>query len=171
MIKFEDLKIVKPEEKFSKVFYNDVEITVKHKRPVNELMMMTSYVLSEAEDPKMSYFHPVRFNVIFTNAIIEFYTDIEIPEDMTFDVIYDLVKCDGLYELITAEIEDDIDYIFKLISQTAKEIYSYRSSLVGIMEKITSDYGALSLDAEQIRQNLDNPEGIELLRNIMDRFG
>ena len=39
------------------------------------------------------------------------------------------------------------------------------------MEKITTDYGALSLDAEQIKQNLDNPEGLELLRNIMDRFG
>ena len=171
MVKFEDLKIVKPEEKFSKVFYNDVEITVKHKLPVNELMMMTSYVLSEAEDPKMSYFHPVRFNVIFTNAIIEFYTDIEIPEDMTIAEVYDLVKCDGLYDLICSEIEDDIKYIFNLISQTAKEIYAYRTSLVGIMEKITTDYGALSLDAEQIKQNLDNPEGLELLRNIMDRFG
>lgn len=171
MVKFEDLKIVKPEEKISKVLYNDVEITVKHKLPVDDLMKMASYVLSEAEDPKMSYFHPIRFAVIFTNAIIEFYTDIEIPEDMMFSEVYDLVKCDGLFNLIVAEIEDDIEHIYELISRTAKEIYTYRTSLVGIMEKVTNDYGALSLDAEQIRENLDNPEGLALLRNIMDRFG
>lgn len=171
MVKFEDLKIVKSENVTTTIFYNDVAINVKHKLSVDDLMKMASYILSEAEDPKMSYFHPIRFNVIFTNAIIEFYTDIEIPEDMTIAEVYDLVKCDGLYDLICSEIKDDIDYIFNLISQTAKEIYAYRTSLVGIMEKITTDYGALSLDAEQIKQNLDNPEGLELLRNIMDRFG
>lgn len=173
MVKFEDLISSVEENPISTtvVNFNGIDIEVKSELTADEMMKMSSYILSETEDPKMSYFHPIRFNVIFVNAVLEFYTNIEIPEDMTIAEIYDFAVNTGLYELIKKNIKDDINLVFNLISQTAKEIYAYRTSLVGIMEKITTDYGALSLNAEQIKQNLDNPEGLELLRNIMDRFG
>lgn len=175
MVKFEDLKLTKPNmdsvENTSILNFKDVEITIRKKITIDEVMKMTSYILSEAEDERMSYFHPVRFNVLFVNAIIEFYTDIEIPEDMTIADVYDMVIDSGLYTMVREHIEDDVDGLFMVISKTAKEIYAYRSSLVGIMEKVTNDYSALTLDSEQIKENLNNPESLELLRNIMDRFG
>lgn len=175
MIKFEDLKInnlfLDSAENTVVIDFNGVEVTVKRRLGINDIMLMTSYILSEAEDPNKSYFHPIRFKALFENAILEFYTDIEIPEDMTIATLYDLVTHSGLMEKIKIEIKDDLDLLYKLIEKTSREIYAYKSSAVGIMERIAENYSNISFDTEQIKENLNNPEALELLRNIMDRFG
>ena len=149
---------------FNKEFFEDLNVG-----GVTSLEDLKNYIKENKEAEKTRQVEDEYLFKCLDKVVAD--SKFEIPEEMTIAEVYDLVKCDGLYDLICSEIEDDIKYIFNLISQTAKEIYTYRTSLVGIMEKITSDYGALSLDAEQIKQNLDNPEGLELLRNIMDRFG
>ena len=173
MIKFEDLKasFTPTEAKDTIINFNDIEITVKKSLSVDEKMKLASYVLAETEDDRMSYFHPIRFRVAFVNAVLEFYTDIELPEETTTAEIYDFAIESGLMDLIDSVIGDELETLFDRISETAREIYTYKNSLVGVMEKVTTDYGALSFDSEQIRENLSNPENLELLRNIMDRFG
>jgi hypothetical protein len=175
MVKFEELNFnnidFNSDSNLSYINFNGTEIAVKKKLDMNNIMLLSSYVLAEAEDPKIAYFHPIKFDVIFNNAIIEFYTDIEIPEDMTIAAIYDLFDKSGLQKMIKSAIKDDLQYLYNIIEKTAKEIITYHNSAVGIMEKIADNYSNVVFDTEQIKENLDNPEALELLRNIMDRFG
>jgi hypothetical protein len=64
-----------------------------------------------------------------------------------------------LAELLTG-IEDSIN-----------AVYSYRNSVMGVLDVIQNDYDGMNLDAQNIQQAISNPENLELLKNVMTKLG
>ena len=52
-----------------------------------------------------------------------------------------------------------------------KAIYTYRNSVLGILESISQDYSALNLDATEIQQKLADPDNMALLKQVLTKLG
>jgi len=76
---------------------------------------------------------------------------------------------DAIYGAIPKE---EIDYINKSIFATITEIYRYRDSALGIMQSVAEDFKNTDLDARKIINTLqENPEGMELLKDVVTKVG
>ena len=50
-------------------------------------------------------------------------------------------------------------------------IYTYRHSVLGILETISQDYENLNLDASAIQKALADPENMSLLKDVLTKLG
>ena len=82
---------------------------------------------------------------------------------------WDFIKqTEKLPEEKTSEIVEELE---GSIWDTIKSIYSYRNSVMGILENISADYSNLNLDATEIQKKLADPENLDLLRAVMSKLG
>ena len=102
------------------------------------------------------------------------YTNISFTDKQKGDPtkLYDLLEENGVIaEVIAAIPENEYALLLGWIDETIEAFYTYRNSVMGIMEQISTDYSNLSLDATEIQQKLADPQNLELLKNVMTKLG
>ena len=57
-----------------------------------------------------------------------------------------------------------------MLNSTIDGVYKYKNSPIKIVESLQEGFSNLSLDSETIKDNLSNPDNLELLKNIMDKM-
>ena len=73
-----------------------------------------------------------------------------------------------VYNAIPAEeYEEVIDGVARSIGA----FYSYRNSVLGILDSISADYSNLSFDINALQQQLGDPENMNLLRSVLAKLG
>jgi phosphoribosylamine-glycine ligase len=86
--------------------------------------------------------------------------------------LYDLIVGNGIYKAVVAAIpEEEFNRITRSVYQAIEAIYSYKNSLMGIMQAVTNNYSELNLDATEIQKKLTDPEAMPLLKDIMTKLG
>ena len=153
--------------------FNEQIIEVKQYLPINEKLELISSVINSAADEN-NFSNPVKENVFLTLEILYHYTNINFTDKQKEDPVklYDLVVSSGLVNKVTDLIpEEELDEVINGVAQSVKAIYTYRNSVLGILESINQDYSALNLDATEIQQKLADPDNMALLKQVLTKLG
>ena len=153
--------------------FNEQIIEVKQYLPINEKLELISSVINSAADEN-NFSNPVKENVFLTLEILYHYTNINFTDKQKEDPVklYDLVVSSGLVDKVTDLIpEEELDEVINGVAQSVKAIYTYKNSVLGILESISQDYSALNLDATEIQQKLADPDNMALLKQVLTKLG
>ena len=164
---------LKVNQDIKNIEFNEQIIEVKQYLPINEKLELISSVINSAADEN-NFSNPVKENVFLTLEILYHYTNINFTDKQKEDPVklYDLVVSSGLVNKITDLIpEEELDEVINGVAQSVKAIYTYRNSVLGILESISQDYSALNLDATEIQQKLADPDNMALLKQVLTKLG
>ena len=128
-------------------------------------------MVTEKRNQFVNFSYPHLFTTI---AIVQYYTNITFTEKQKEDIgkLYDLLVSSNLYAEIRNRIsEDEINYINENVEKTIVSIYSYRNSVLGIMDAINKDYKDTVFDVEKIQNVLGEGKGLETVREVLDNLG
>ena len=164
---------LKKNEEVGILHINEQDIEVKQYLPINEKLELISSVINSAADEN-NFSNPVKENLFLTLEILYYYTNINFTDKQKEDPVklYDLVVSSGLVNKVTDLIpEEELDEVINGVAQSVKAIYTYRNSVLGILESISKDYSNLDLDATEIQQKLADPNNMALLKQVLTKLG
>ena len=164
---------LKVNQNVKNIEFNEQIIEVKQYLPINEKLELISSVINSAADEN-NFSNPVKENVFLTLEILYHYTNINFTDKQKEDPVklYDLVVSSGLVNKITDLIpEEELDEVINGVAQSVKAIYTYRNSVLGILESISQDYSTLNLDATEIQQKLADADNMALLKQVLTKLG
>jgi hypothetical protein len=154
--------------------WGDQKIEVKDYLPMNEKLELVSTIVNNSIDDN-GYYNPMRVHINIIIEVILAYTNISITEKQKEDVVklYDLFVSSGLSGKIIGETINPYEYqqIQKWIYETINSIYSYKNSVMGILDTVSEDYSNLKLDAESIHEKLADPGQLTLLKDVLTKLG
>lgn len=165
-----DLKVNK---EVNIVEFNGQDIEVKQYLPVNDKLELIGNVINAAHDEN-NFSNPVKVSVFTTLEIMYAYTNINFTDKQKEDPtkLYDMLISSGLVAAIVNAIpEAEYHEVLCGISDSIDAVYTYRNSIMGILDNVTADYSALDLDASAIQQKLADPENMSLLKQILTKLG
>ena len=164
---------LKKKEEIKNITINDQVIEVKQYLPISDKINIITNVIENSADDN-NFANPVKVEVFANLEIIYAYTNISFTDKQKEDPtkLYDLLEENGVIaEVIAAIPENEYALLLGWIDETIEAFYTYRNSVMGIMEQISEDYSNLSLDATEIQQKLADPQNLELLKSIMTKLG
>ena len=164
---------LKKKEEIKNITINDQVIEVKQYLPINDKINIITNVIENSADDN-NFANPVKVEVFANLEIMYAYTNISFTDKQKGDPtkLYDLLEENGVIaEVIAAIPENEYALLLGWIDETIEAFYTYRNSVMGIMEQISADYSNLSLDATEIQQKLADPQNLELLKNVMTKLG
>ena len=151
----------------------DQDVEVKQYLPINDKINIITNVIENSADDN-NFANPVKVEVFANLEIMYAYTNISFTDKQKGDPtkLYDLLEENGIIAKVIATIpENEYALLLGWIDETIEAFYTYRNSVMGIMEQISTDYSNLSLDATEIQQKLADPQNLELLKNVMTKLG
>ena len=164
---------LKVNQDIKNIEFNEQIIEVKQYLPINEKLELISSVINSAADEN-NFSNPVKENLFLTLEILYHYTNINFTDKQKEDPVklYDLVVSSGLVNKVTDLIpEEELDEVINGVAQSVKAIYTYRNSVLGILESISKDYSNLDLDATEIQQKIADPDNMALLKQVLTKLG
>ena len=151
----------------------DQDVEVKQYLPINDKINIITNVIENSADDN-NFANPVKVEVFANLEIMYAYTNISFTDKQKENPtkLYDLLEENGIIAKVIATIpENEYALLLGWIDETIEAFYTYRNSVMGIMEQISTDYSNLSLDATEIQQKLADPQNLELLKNVMTKLG
>ena len=174
-ISYTKLGINKEElNKVQTVEYNGQTIEVKQYLPVIEKSELITRVLNNSVDENNGYYNLLQMDMYLALAIVYDYSNISFTEKQKEDPmkLYDMLNVSRVLHLILGLVpEGEFYYLNKTVHEMANNIVAYRNSAMGIMERITTDYSNLDLDASAIQKELADPNNMTLLKDILTKLG
>lgn len=155
------------------VNWNGQDIEVKQYLPVNEKLTLISNVLNSAHDEN-NFSNPVKVNLFTALEIMYAYTNINFTDKQKEDPVklYDLLSGSKLYDKIVENIPaEEYLNVMNGIDETIDAVYTYRNSVMGILDTVSTDYSALEFDASAIKDKLSDKDNLNLLRDVLSKLG
>ena len=153
--------------------FNEQTIEVKQYLPINDKLELISNVINASHDDN-NFSNPVKVSVFTTLEIMYAYTNINFTEKQKEDPtkLYDMLISSGLVcEVINAIPEAEYHEIICGVEDSVNAIYTYRNSVMGILDTISTDYSNLNLDASEIQKKLSDPNNLTLLKDVLTKLG
>ena len=160
--------------KVQTVEYNGQTIEVKQYLPVIEKSELITRVLNNSVDENNGYYNLLKMDMYLALEIVYAYSNISFTEKQKEDPakLYDMLNASRVLNLIIGLVpEGEFYYLNKTVHEMANNIVAYRNSAMGIMERITTDYSNLDLDASAIQKELADPNNMTLLKDILTKLG
>ena len=155
------------------VNYNGQVIEVKQYLPVNDKLALISRVINYSADEN-NFANPVKVSVYTVLEIIDAYTNISFTEKQKEDPckIYDLLVGNGLSSTILAAIpEIELAELLTGVEDSIAAVYSYRNSVMGVLDAVQSDYDGMNLETETMQKAIADPGNLALLKDVMTKLG
>lgn len=155
------------------VEWGEQTIEVKTYLPVNEKLELISNVINLSADDN-NFANPVKINIHTALEILDFYTNISFTEKQKEDPckLYDLFVENELYSKIISVIpEEEYCAVINGVEASIEAVYTYRNSIMGILENVTQDYSNLNLDATEIQKKIGDPENMAFLKQVLTKLG
>ena len=151
---------------------NGQTVEVKKYLPVDEKLELIAEVINQSHDEN-NFPNPLKVEVFFTIAIVKYYTNITFTEKQleTPTKIYDMLILGGfnlIKEMIPA---DEYNHLKAALDKTLDAIYTYRNSVLGILDSVSTDYSNLNLDAAGIQKTIADPNNLALLKDVLTKLG
>ncbi len=165
---------LKKQEEIEILEWNDQKIEVKQYLPIQDKLDLVSTIVNDSIDIN-NYYNPAKIYIFTILEMIMFYTNISLTEKQQEDVAktYDLFVSSGLSKAIFDKINPyEYNQIKNWVYETVESLYSYKHSVLGILEAVKEDYSDAEFKAEDIQQKLtEHPEDLQLLKDIVDKLG
>lgn len=155
--------------------WGDQVIQIKAYLPVEEKTLVVERIVNASLDDN-NFANPMRIEINSVLEIVFAYTNINFTETQKKDrlALYDLLVGSGFWKQLEHKMALNGKELFEIkagVQAVIKEIYSYKTSVLGILEAVNSDYQGLNLDAEEIQSKIANKENVEFLKEVMDKMG
>lgn len=153
---------------------NGETIEVKEYLPVNDKLNLITAVLQQVAQNEYPFVNPVQMDVYTTLEILYAYSNIEFTEEEKADpaALYDELEKYNIANKVIAFIpETEYKFIIEGVEKTVYAYYTYRNSVKGIIEDVTTDYKDLDFNATEIQQKLADPNNLALLKGVMEKLG
>ena len=149
------------------VFYE-----VKKYLPIEDKLELVTKILNQSIDDN-GFYNPMRVELFMVIETVFAYSNLSFTEKMKEDLfkLYDIFISTNIFSNIIAEIPGEWKEIEKSTWSVVDNIYNYKNSIMGVLEAVTSDYSNLKLDASEITKELQDPNTIPLLKDIMTKLG
>lgn len=86
--------------------------------------------------------------------------------------MFDKIITSGLWkEIYNTLNKDEYCDLKEYVDVTIKNYDIYHNSALGIAESIIKDYKDLDLDVTKIQEKLDKGEGVEFLKEVINKMG
>ena len=171
-ISFTKLKLTKKNE-IKTLKYNGEEIEVKQYLPIQDKLALISRVISYAAD-QYNFANSVKLDLFLSLEIMYEYTNINFTEKQKENPtkLYDLLEENGLIDAVISLIPStEYQTLYEGVAEISKSIYTYQTSLLGILETARNDYGDLKLDADEIVKELTDPNQLSTVKKVIDNLG
>ena len=169
---FTKLKL-KTDTSVKTINFNDIEIEIKQYLPINETISLIENIINNSAT-ELKFYSPALVHLFYVLEVIYNYTNISFTDKQKEEPakLYDTIVSSGLWNAIEEAIpEDELDFICEALDDTIDSVYKYQNSVMGILDTISQDYSTLSLDASEIQKKLNSAEGVEFLKDVMDKLG
>lgn len=153
--------------------FNEQTIEVKQYLPVNDKLELISNVINASHDEN-NFSNPVKVSVFTTLEIMYAYTNINFTDKQKEDPtkLYDMLISSGLVAAVVNAIpETEYHEVLCGVTDSIDAIYTYRNSILGILESAVADYGNLNFDAEEIQKKLGDPDNMAFLKEVLTKLG
>lgn len=151
----------------------DKEIEIRQYLPVQDKLILAGEVIAAAHDPNNNFANPLKTEVYFILNLFMKYTNISFTEKQKEDPakLYDMiVNAEWYADIINAIPETEIIELRDTIIETQTAFYNYRTSLLGLLETVQTEYSNMDLDISDLQQKIANGEGIELVKKVIDNL-
>lgn len=159
-----DVKVIKIGEQ---------EIEVKQYLPVNDKLTLIGNVISSAADDN-NFSNPIKLEVFTALEIVFAYTNISFTDKQKEDPVklYDLMECNGIFNMVIEAIPK-VEYksIIDGVEECSEAVYTYRNSVMGILDIIGQDYSNTQYEATSIQKALADPQNLSLLKDVLTKLG
>lgn len=149
------------------------EIEVKQYLPINDKLALIGNVINQASDEN-NFSNPIKLDVFTALEIVFAYTNLSFTEKQKEDLVklYDIMESNGIFDTVIAAIPK-VEYksIIEGVQECSNAIYTYRNSVMGILDVIGSDYSNMELDARKIQKAIADPENLALLKDVLTKLG
>lgn len=164
---------LKEKKEVKTITINNVQIEVKQYLPINNKIDIITNVINNTQDQN-NFPNPVKIEVLATLELIFAYTNLSFTEKQKEDVakLYDLLDSNGIInEIIEAIPEEEYRFLIESLDDTIDAVYSYRNSVLGILEQVSKDYSQLDLDTTNMQKAISDPDNLALLKEILTKMG
>ena len=153
--------------------WNDQVIEIKQYLPIQEKLLMMANVINQSADEN-NFANPVKLEIFTKLEIVFNYTNISFTEKQKEDLVklYDLLESNKFFDQIIKNLPDgEYEKIKNDILECAKAIYTYRNSAMGVLESISSDYNTTEMNVQNLINDIQNPDSLNLLKDIVNKLG
>ena len=153
---------------------NGQMVTIIQYLPVAEKASFSERVINAAMDPTINFASDARMDVFFALELIRTYTNINLTDKLYNDSAktYDLLVLNNiLQEVIAAIPEDEYNELYDKVYTDRDHLETYAHSIMGLLKSAQTDYNAAAMDADQIMNQLKDPESFKLVKEILDKVG
>jgi hypothetical protein len=151
----------------------DNKIEVKQYLPIEEKLEMISRIINQAADAN-NFSNPIKLEVFTSLEIVFAYTNLSFTDKQKEDLIklYDLFEENNIFNLVIAEIPK-IEYqsIIDGVQECSDAIYTYKNSIMGVLEDVVADYSAVNMESSDIAERLNNPDNMKFLKDVLTKLG
>ena len=158
---------------FKTVTIGEQEIEVKQYLPISDKLDLIARVLEQAADDN-NFSNPIKLEVFTNLEIIFTYTNIAFTDKQKEDLVklYDILESNNIFNIIIDAIPK-VEYksIIEGVEECSEAIYTYRNSVMGLIDTISQDYSQLDMDASALQSKIGNPENLALLKDILTQMG
>lgn len=166
----------KPNAEVKTINFNNTSVEVKQYLPIQEKIALIEYVTNGMNNDETGYkfVNYIQQHILTVVGFIKYYTNLSFTEKQMEDIykFYDSIYGSGLCEAVIEAIpQDEYDLIMGIIDDIVKSIYDYKTSFLGIMEATATDYKNLEFDAEKIKKDLADRNGVEFLQEVLNKMG
>lgn len=153
--------------------FNEQTIEVKQYLPVNDKLELISNVINASHDDN-NFANPVKISIFTTLEIMYAYTNINFTDKQKEDPtkLYDMLISSGLVaSVVNAIPKAEYHEVLCGVTDSIDAVYTYRNSILGILESVVADYSNLNFDAEEIQKKLGDPDNMAFLKEVLTKLG
>ena len=164
---------LKKKDEVKTVNVNNNVIEVKQYLSINDKLEMIGRMINQSADAN-NFSNPVKLDMFTSLEIIFTYTNLSFTEKQKEDLVklYDLLEENGIFDIIIQAIPQvEYNSIIDAVQSCSEAIYTYKNSVMGILEDVVADYSAVNLDANNIAEKLNNPENMAFLKDVLTKLG
>lgn len=154
------------------IVIGEQEIEVKQYLPVNDKLILIGKVINAAADEN-NFSNPIKLDIFTCLEIVFAYTNISFTDKQKEDLVklYDILESNHIFDQVIEVIpKSEYKQIIEGVQDCSDAIYTYKNSLMGILEMVGQDYSQLNFDAEAIREKMADPENLAVLKDVMAKM-
>ena len=152
--------------------WHDTVITINTTIPVDKKIDLVSDVLSAVATSDNNFLNEFQYQIYRAIYIIEYYTDIELEEGESILAAYEKIALSGLFDAVLELIDrNELRELDRYLRAQIRNYFTYKSSALGIMESIGTNYKKVSEEIADTQDKVTNRENLEFLDKVLTKLG
>lgn len=149
------------------------EVKVKNYLPFLEKLELVDNIVNLSYDESSGIYNTAKVKFFTELNLIFAYTDISFTKAQKENLMktYDELVESGLMGRIVNMLPNDCGVIVHLVEEQIQAIYKYENSFIGQIKGVTDSFEQTGIDLNNIQNALQNPENLELVKDILTKLG